>query len=113
MHMSLAFGWFLLIVVGKIETMVFTHDGFNPPYLPVFFKYFYPSGIPDTFKGRFFLMIMDLLLILVLSGLFLAFLKRFRSRVLGMKRTTKHIFPTGLRSPFCGLSFRCGGLLKV
>ena len=31
MHMSLAFGWFLLIVVGKAETMLFTHDGFNPP----------------------------------------------------------------------------------
>ena len=105
MHMSLAFGWFLLIVVGKIETMVFTHDGFNPPYLPVFFKYFYPSGIPDTFKGRFFLMIMDLLLILVLSGLFLAFLKRFRSRVLGMKRTTKHILPDRIALTFLWFIF--------
>ena len=91
MHMSLAFGWFLLIVVGKLETMFFTHDGFNPPYLPVFFKYFYPAGIPHTFKGYFFLTMMDLLLLFVLSGLFLAFYKRFRSKKLGMRRTTRHI----------------------
>ncbi len=91
MHMSLAFGWFLLIVVGKFETMVFTKDGFNAPYLPIFFKYFYPDGIPSTFKGVFFLTVMDLLLLFILSGLFLAFVKRFRSGILGMKKTTRHI----------------------
>lgn len=105
MHMSLAFGWFLLIVVGKIETMLFTHDGFNPPYLPVFFKYFYPNGIPDTFKGNFFLTLMDLLLIFVLSGLFMAFYKRFRSKSLGMKRTTKHILPDRLALTFLWFIF--------
>ncbi|HNX79795.1 MAG TPA: hypothetical protein PKJ24_07920, partial [Prolixibacteraceae bacterium] len=60
MHMSLAFGWFLLIVVGKFETMLFTHDGLNHFYLPIFLKYFYPDGIPQTFKGLFFLNLMDL-----------------------------------------------------
>ncbi len=91
MHMSLAFGWFLLIVVGKLETLLFTHDGFNPPYLPIFLKYFYPGGIPVNFKGIFFLTLMDLLLLFVLSGLALAVAKRFRSRMLGMKHTTRHI----------------------
>lgn len=105
MHMSLAFGWFLLIVVGKAETMLFTHDGFNPPYLPVFFKYFYPSGIPHTFKGYFFLTLMDLLLLFVLSGLFLAFYKRFRSRRLGMTRTTRHILPDRIALTFLWMIF--------
>ncbi len=105
MHMSLAFGWFLLIVVGKIETMLFTHDGFNPPYLPVFFKYFYPNGIPDTFKGNFFLTVMDLLLIFVLSGLAMAIIKRFRSKALGMKQTTKHILPDRIALTFLWFIF--------
>ncbi len=105
MHMSLAFGWFLLIAVGKIETMLFTHDGFNPPYLPVFFKYFYPSGIPNTFKGNFFLTLMDLLLLFVLSGLFLAFSKRFSSKSMGMKRTTKHILPDRVALTFLWFIF--------
>jgi len=105
MHMSLAFGWFLLIVVGKIETVLFTRDGFNPPYLPVFFKYFYPSGIPDTFKGNLFLTLMDLLLLFVLSGLFMAFYKRFRSKSVGMKRTTKHIWPDRLALTFLWFIF--------
>lgn len=45
MHMSLAFGWFLLIAVGWIETMA--HLGFRPVPLQghVFFKYF-ATGLP-------------------------------------------------------------------
>ncbi len=107
MHMSLAFGWFLLIVVGKFETMLFTHDGLNQFYLPIFFKYFYPDGIPQTFKGVFFLTIMDLLLIFILSGLVLAWLKRFRSKMLGMKRTTRHIFPDRIALTFLWFIFPC------
>jgi Fe-S oxidoreductase len=107
MHMSLAFGWFLLIVVGKFETMIFTHDGLNRFYLPIFLKYFYPDGIPDTFQGIFFLTIMDLLLIFVLSGLAFALVKRVRSRMLGMKRTTKHILPDRLALTFLWFVFPC------
>ena len=40
MHMSLAFGWFLLIVVGKLETLYYTHDVANELYYPVFFRFF-------------------------------------------------------------------------
>ncbi len=105
MHMSLAFGWFLLIAVGKLETMLFTNDGFNPPYLPVFFKYFYPGGIPVNFEGLFFLTLMDLLLIFVLSGLALAVVKRFRSRFLGMKRTTRHLPADRIALTFLWLIF--------
>lgn len=105
MHMSLAFGWFLLIVVGKFETMLFTHDGLNQFYLPIFLKYFYPDGIPHTFKGLFFLNLMDLLLIFVLSGVMLAWVKRIRSRMMGMKRTTKHIWPDRLALTFLWFIF--------
>ena len=87
MHMSLAFGWFLLIAVGWIETVA--HLGFR--YVPlqghVFFKYF-ATGLPHK---PFFDFVMDLLLLFVLSGVALAWLKRFRSRTMGMRRTTKHV----------------------
>jgi len=112
MHMSLALGWLLLIVFGKFETMLFTRDGFNPPYLPVFFKYFYPNGIPTTFKGTFYLTVMDALLIFVLSGVVLAFIKRFRSRILGMKRTTKHILIDRIALTFLWFIFPCRWLAE-
>ena len=46
MHMTFAFGWFLLIVVGKIESMVYHTSAFNPPYFAIFFRYFHPANIP-------------------------------------------------------------------
>ena len=87
MHMSLAFGWFLLISVGWIETVA--HLGFR--YVPlqghVFFKYFATS----LEHKPFFDFAMDLLLLFVLSGVALAWGKRLRSKALGMRRTTKHV----------------------
>jgi len=38
MHMSLAFGWFLLIAVGNLESRVYQPAEMNPPYIPIFFK---------------------------------------------------------------------------
>jgi Fe-S oxidoreductase len=106
MHMSLALGWFLLIVIGKFETMVLTH-GMNQFYVPIFFRYFYSEGIPHTFKGIFYLTVMDFLLVFILSGLLLAVIKRFRSRIMGMKRTTKHILPDRIAITFLWLIFPC------
>ena len=40
MHMSLAFGWFLLIVVGWIETVAYLGFRYVPLHGHVFFKYF-------------------------------------------------------------------------
>jgi len=40
MHMSLAFGWFLLIVVGNIETRIHSGTKMNGPFYPIFFKFF-------------------------------------------------------------------------
>ncbi len=112
MHMSLALGWLMLILFGKFETMLFTRDGFNPPYLPVFFKYFYPNGIPTTFKGGFYLTVMDLLLIFVLSGLVLAIIKRFTSKIMGMKQTTRHILPDRIALLFLWFIFPCRWLAE-
>jgi len=89
MHMSLAFGWFLLIVVGDIEVKCFNSGAFEAPYYPVFFRYFEPA--PHRYFGStVFPHIMDFLLLVVLSGVALAFFKRIKSSLYGLKKTTKH-----------------------
>lgn len=89
MHMSLAFGWFLLIVVGKTESSFYAGTFFEEPWLAIFFKYFAKEQ-HEYFMAAQFSFIMDLLLLIVLSGVALALIKRLRSRVLGMKKSTKH-----------------------
>ena len=89
MHMSLAFGWFLLIVVGKIESSFYAGTFFEEPWLAIFFKYFAKEQ-HEYFAASFFSFTMDLLLLIVLSGVALALLKRLRSKLLGMKKATKH-----------------------
>ena len=88
MHMSLAFGWLLLIIGGNLETRLYSQNPINPPYYPIFFKFFDPVPGDFLFSG-FFEFLMDLLLLFILSGVFLAYIKRFRSSMLGMKKTTK------------------------
>lgn len=87
MHMSLAFGWFLLIAVGWIETVAYLGLRYVPLQGHVFFKYF-ATGLPHK---PFFDFAMDLLLLFVLSGVALAWGKRLRSRAMGLRRTTKHV----------------------
>jgi len=89
MHMSLAFGWFLLIVVGKVESSFYAGTFFEEPWLAIFFKYF-ATEPHDFFLAAQFSFVMDFLLLVVLSGVMLAVIKRFRSRILGMKKSTKH-----------------------
>jgi ferredoxin len=90
MHMSLAFGWFLLIVVGWIETMAYLGFTMVPLQGHVFFKYFAASNGIAT-HSPIFEHLMDALLLMVLVGVVLAWFKRLRSRAMGMRRTTKHI----------------------
>lgn len=104
MHMSLAFGWLLLIVVGKLESAVLLNKWIEPLYESVFFRYFH-TGMGDSIAGIFFLNLMDLLLLFVLSGVFLAFFKRIRSKAMGMRRTTKHILPDRLALSFLWFIF--------
>ena len=86
MHMSLAFGWFLLIVVGWIETSFHLGGEFAPLHTHIFFKYFFS----DAGSEGLFPFLMDLFLLFVLSGVVLAWGKRMRSKMMGMRRTTKH-----------------------
>ena len=88
MHLGFAFGWFSLIVVGFFETSFYSRSFADEPWMAIFFRYFED---PDfTFKRNFFNFTMDFLLLFVLSALFLAFIKRFHSKIVGLKRTTNH-----------------------
>ena len=87
MHMSLAFGWFLLIAVGWAETIAYLGFRYVPLQGHVFFKYF-GTGLEHKPAFDF---VMDLLLLFVLSGVALAWGKRFYSRAMGLRRTTKHV----------------------
>lgn len=91
MHRSIAFGWFLLIAVGFVESHITpTVDGAHPFWLAIFYRFFIHSH--GTFKGAMLLTtIMDALLLYVLSGILLAMVKKIYSRALGMKKATKHV----------------------
>jgi Fe-S oxidoreductase len=86
--MSLAFGWFLLILFGTIEADIFGTKHLNAPYKAIFFRFFNPEHGRAGFEAVYGFL-MDLILAFILSGLILAMVKRFSSRVVGMKKTTK------------------------
>lgn len=89
MHMSLAFGWFLLIVGGKLETWYYTGNFANPIWYGLFFRFFEPVT-NDFFMNVWMITFMDFSLLLILIGVGLAWTKRVKKRVVGMKNTTKH-----------------------
>ncbi len=92
MHMSLAFGWFLLILFGTIEADIFGQKHLNPPYKAIFFRFFNPAHGKTPFES-FYAFLMDLILAFILSGLLLAIFKRFWPGTVGMKKTTRHRLP--------------------
>jgi Fe-S oxidoreductase len=88
MHMSLAFGWFLLIFFGTVEADVLGTRHLNAPYKAIFFRFFNPEHGRYGFEAVY-AFLMDLILAFILSGLLLAIIKRFWSSAVGMKKTTK------------------------
>lgn len=92
MHASIAFGWFMIIVLGHLETWLFVPDRLSTLYYPVFFRFFVMET-EHSIKGSLLFFLMDLFLLIILSGVFLAMFKRIRSRILGMRKTTKNQFP--------------------
>jgi len=102
MHMSLAFGWFLLIIVGKFETLYYTGKHANEIYYPIFFRFFEQTPHRST-TLQIFNATMDFLLLMILSGLAIAIIRRFRPRITGTKKTTKH--STGDRLALTSLWF--------
>ena len=91
MHTSIAFGWFMLIVVGHIEVLLYTPHRAKLFYYPIFFRYFV-AETESTMKGAVLFFLMDFFLLVVLSGIALAIIKRIRSRMFGMRRTTNPSF---------------------
>lgn len=91
MHSSIAFGWFMLIVIGHIEVFLYTPERIHRIWYPIFFRYFV-SASEETMKGSFFFFLMDFFLLVVLSGIALAIIKRVRSMIFGMRRTTRLSF---------------------
>lgn len=87
MHSSIAFGWFMLIVLGHLEVILFVPQRIRFFYYPIFFNFFV-SEADATIKGAFLFFLMDFFLLVVLSGITLAVIKRFRSMIFGMRRTT-------------------------
>ena len=88
MHMSLAFGWFLLILFGTIEADIFGTKHLNAPYKAIFFRFFNPEHGRIGFDAAYGFL-MDIILAFILSGLLIAIAKRFYSGIVGMKKTTK------------------------
>lgn len=92
MHSSIAFGWFMLILLGHVEVFLFVPGRIHLFYYPIFFNYFVAEGT-STVQGALLFTLMDFFLLVVLSGIALAMVKRVRSRLFGMRRTTRLSVP--------------------
>mgnify|MGYP001336787431 CR=1 FL=1 len=88
MHASLATAWFLLIVMGSIESKFGQKDVFNMPWDPIFFNFFEPNKHGIEYE-KFFVFTMDFLLMILMISVTFAVIKRFYSRLFGMKKPTK------------------------
>lgn len=97
MHMSIALGWFMIIVVGHFESVAFSPlRGLEVPfmpklmsnlYLPIFFRYF---AIEDlSLKAQIFSFLMDFFLLMIISGIVIAAVKKKKPKNVGLKRVTK------------------------
>jgi len=84
MHSSIAFGWFMIILLGHIQVLLYLPNRLNNFYYPIFFDYFVEGGQYTLISKM-----MDFFLLLILVGIALAFVKRFWSRLFGMRRTTR------------------------
>ena len=92
MHSAIAFGWFMIIVIGHV--MLFTLrplegvevEGFARTftnfYYPIFFKYF-------AEETPVFAFLMDFFLLVIISGILIAVVKKIHSKIVGVKRVTK------------------------
>lgn len=88
MHSSIAFGWFMIILLGHLEVFLFVPHRLNLFYYPIFFNYFV-AETDTSLRGAFLFFLMDFFLLLILIGIGLAIVKRVRSRLFGMRRTTR------------------------
>ena len=88
MHSSIAFGWFMIIIIGHIEVFLYTPERIHRLWYPIFFRYFVAVS-DNTMEGTLLFFLMDLFLLIILIGILLAIIKRVHSRLFGMRRTTR------------------------
>lgn len=88
MHSSIAFGWFMIILLGHLEVFIYCPERVHLFYYPIFFNYFVAEN-ESTIGGAVLFFLMDFFLLLILTGIGLAIVKRVRSRFFGMRRTTR------------------------
>lgn len=88
MHSSIAFGWFMIIVLGHLEVWLFVPERIRLLYYPIFFNFFV-AETETTLQGAVFFFLMDFFLLMILTGIVLAMIKRIRSLFFGMRRTTR------------------------
>ncbi len=84
MHSSIAFGWFMIILLGHIQVLLYCPDRISTFYYPIFFDWFIEGG-----QHTLISILLDLFLYVILAGIALAIVKRFYSRLFGMRRTTR------------------------
>ena len=95
MHSAIAFGWFMIIVIGHV--MLFTLkplqnvdvQGFARTFTNFYYPIFYKHFAEET---PIFAFLMDFFLIVIITGIFIAVVKKIYSGVVGVKRVTKFGF---------------------
>jgi len=100
MHSSIAFGWFMIILIGHIELFTLHPlQNLQIPeydqvatnfYFPIFYKYFNPEE--PTLYAKILAFLMDFFLLIILSGIFMAMIKKMKSKLLGVKRIMRFGF---------------------
>ena len=95
MHSAIAFGWFMIIVIGHV--MLFTLkplesvdvQGFARTFTNFYYPIFYKHFATET---PIFAFLMDFFLLMIISGILIAVVKKIYSKIVGVKRITKFGF---------------------
>ncbi|MFI3261659.1 MAG: (Fe-S)-binding protein [Rikenellaceae bacterium] len=93
MHLSLAFGWFLMIAVSKVNTALYLKSPINPPYIEIFFSKYFPN-----YCNLLYSTVMDVLLCFVLSGYVMVAIKRRKPEAFGLKVSLQRSFMDNVAS---------------
>jgi len=95
MHSAIAFGWFMIIVIGHI--MLFTLkplegvevEGLARTFSNFYYPIFYSHFAEET---PVFAFLMDFFLLMIISGILIAVMKKIHSKIVGVRRVTKFGF---------------------
>lgn len=88
MHSSIAFGWFMIIVLGHVEVFLFIPERASLFYYPIFFNYFVVKTEVTLF-GKLLFFLSDFFLLVIISGIILAVLRRIRKQMYGVRQMAR------------------------